>query len=140
MGPANLAGRSAAGDGGDDADGLTRLDGCVEAVGEAHVLVGDEHVDEPAEAAGVVEEAGGEAGVGGLQRLEDLADGGAVDVDLGCTAREGAQLGGDTDGGHAQPSTSSKAALKASIVGGMVAVGRQTGATASMVLRPAPVM
>ena len=54
---------------------------------EADVVVGHEHVDEPAQAALVVEDALGEARVGGLQRGEDLADGGAVDGDLGLARR-----------------------------------------------------
>ena len=48
--------RLAAGDGGDDADGLAVGHRGVEALEEADVVIGDEHVDEAAQAAGVVEE------------------------------------------------------------------------------------
>ena len=54
---------SAAGDGGDDADDLAVGDRGVEASQEADVFVGDEHVDEAAQRARVVEEALAETGV-----------------------------------------------------------------------------
>src|SRR5207244_3331731 len=73
---------SAPGDRGDDREGLARLDGRVEPLEEADVLVGHEHVDEPAQLAAVVEQPLAEAGVGGVERLQDLADGGAADGHL----------------------------------------------------------
>ena len=51
---------SAAGDGRDDGDGLAVGHRGVEALEEPHVVVGDEDVDEPTQAALIVEEALGE--------------------------------------------------------------------------------
>src|SRR2546423_15369443 len=96
--PAGLA----AGDGGDDADDLTRGDRRLEVLQEADVLVGDEHVDEAAEAAAVVEDPLAEAGVRDVERLQDRGDRRALDARLRCAAGERTQLRGDPnrDGHH----------------------------------------
>ena len=47
--------------------------GVAKPVEEADVLVGQEHVDEAPQLPGVVEQALGEAGVGGVEGLEGLA-------------------------------------------------------------------
>ena len=72
--------------------------GGVEALEEADVVVRDEHVDEAAESALVVEDPLGEPRVGGLEAREDLTDGGALDRDLGRAPGEGAEGGGHSDG------------------------------------------
>ena len=86
----------------------------------------------------VVEEPLAEPGVGGVERLEDLADGRAVGADLAAAPRERAELGGyaDVDGHGQRTSASSATAANAVRVGAMVAVGRHTGATASSGLQP----
>ena len=65
---------SAAGDGGDDRDRLAVGHRRVEALEVAHVVVGHEHVDEAAQAALVVEQAVVEAGVGGVEAGQHLAE------------------------------------------------------------------
>ena len=75
--------------------------GRVEALEEADVLVGDEHVHEPAQLAVLVVQPLGEAGVARLERLEHLGDGLALERDLGRAAGELAQLRRDPNGdGH----------------------------------------
>src|SRR5436305_1629097 len=59
-----------AGNGGDDRHGLPIGDFRVEAVEEANVLVGDEHVDETPQLAGVVEQPLAETGKGLLERFQ----------------------------------------------------------------------
>src|SRR5436305_3766567 len=88
---------SAAGDGRDDRDDLTLGDGGIEAAHEADVLVGHEHVDEPAQLALVVKQAALEPGILGVEGGQHLADGRAVDLHFRVTSREGAQLGRDAD-------------------------------------------
>ena len=63
--------------------------GGVDALQEADVLVGDEHVDEAAQLALVVEEALGEAGVLRVERLQRVGDGRRLDRDLGRAAARG---------------------------------------------------
>src|SRR5690606_16340695 len=121
--------------GGDDRDGLAGGDLGVEAVEEPHVVVGDEDVHEAAQRALLVEEPLAEAGVGGLEVLDDLGERLALDLDLRGTGGEGAQRGGDTDGGaHGAPrgcrgsgaqvplTCDGRAARTAPIVGSIVAV------------------
>src|SRR3546814_13434963 len=80
---------SAAGYGGDDAEGLALGHGGVESLEEPHVVVGHEDVDEAPDAAIGVEDPPGEAGVGGLERgqqdRKSVREGKsvAVRVDLG---------------------------------------------------------
>src|SRR3984957_6794800 len=145
------AAESAASDGRDDRDGLAGGPRGGQPVEEADVLVGEEDVDEPAELAGVVEEALGETGVAGVEGLQRLADRRPVDLDLAGAGGQGAQLGGDADGhahragssvigkwwsGSSAPST---AAWKASRVGSIVTVGPAVPARASTVFSPCPV-
>src|SRR5579871_4201265 len=70
---------SAAGDGGDDRDDLAGAHLGVDAVEEPDVLLVHEDVDEPAERAGLVEQPVLEARMGGVERLQCLADGRALD-------------------------------------------------------------
>ena len=135
--------RSAPRHGGHDREGLPVGDGRGQAVEEAHVLVGQEDVDEAAQARALVEEPVGEARVGGIEGLEGLADRRPLDLDLARAAREGAQLGGDADGQAPRAASSasgskSMAASKAASVGAIVAVGADRAApvNASTVLRP----
>ena len=73
----------------------------VDALQEADVLVGDEHVDEAAQLALVVEEALGEAGVLRVERLQHLGDGAASTCTSAAPPERLAQLRGDADGdGH----------------------------------------
>jgi AcrR family transcriptional regulator len=65
---------SASGDRRDDGQGLAIGYRGGQTVEEANVLVGEEDIDEPTEAAVFVEEAVTETGVGGVQRLQHLAD------------------------------------------------------------------
>ena len=53
----------------------------VEAVEVAHVVVVDEHVDELAQAAVLVEQAVGEAGVGGIERGDHVGQRARLDLD-----------------------------------------------------------
>jgi amidase len=93
--------RSAARDRGEDGHGLAVGHGRLEPVEEAHVVVGHEHVHEPAQGALLVEEAIGEAGVGGVERLEHLGHGGPLHLDGGGAAGERAEGRGDAHGhGH----------------------------------------
>src|SRR5262249_42511678 len=93
--------KSAPGDRREDGYRLAVGHRSVEAVEEANVVVGHEHVDEPAQAAVVVEEAVREAGVGGIEALQDLRHGGALHLDGGTPARQWAKGGGDAHGdGH----------------------------------------
>src|SRR5690349_15914700 len=75
--PSGLAAR----DGGDDRHGLPIGHRGVEPLQEPDVVVGDEHVHEPAEAAVGIEEPLCEARVDALEALQHVADGGAVDGD-----------------------------------------------------------
>src|SRR5579875_2214480 len=79
---AGVARPSAARDRRDDGDGAGVGDGRVDALVEADVLLGHEHVDETAELAAVVEDPVAEPGVGRVQALQDLADGAPFDADL----------------------------------------------------------
>ena len=110
----------------------------VDALHEADVLVGDEHVDEAAQLTLVVEEALGETGVLRVERLQRVADRRRLDRDLGRAAGEAAQLRGDADRDcHGrQASSMSNAAWNASRLGAIVAVGPLVGATASIVFSP----
>src|SRR5438045_4161229 len=83
---------SAPGDGGDDADDAAVVERGVDTLHEPDVLVGDEHVDEAAQLALVVEQPLGEAGMLRVECLQRLADRRGVDRHLGVTAREHAQL------------------------------------------------
>src|SRR5690606_23945259 len=106
-----------------------------EALLEAHVVVVDVDVDEAAQLALVVQDAGGDARVVLLQVLDDLGEGRPLGVHLGLSTRVGAQDGRDADGHtHARP-----ASRKESRLGRMVAV-RPVPATASRVFRPSPVL
>src|SRR5476651_2243551 len=87
------AGRSAACDGGDDRERLTCRERGVEAGEEADVLIVHEEVDEAPQLALFVEEALTDAGVGHLECVDRLADGGGLKCDLTGTAGEAAQLG-----------------------------------------------
>ena len=62
--------------------------GGVDTLHEADVLVGDEHVDEPAQLALVVEEPLVETGVLRVERLQRVADRRGLDRDLRRTARQ----------------------------------------------------
>src|SRR5262249_51570124 len=73
-------------------------DGRVDALQEADVLVGEEHVDEAPQAARLVEQTLFEARVRAVERLQRLGDGARLDLDFGGVAREVAQLRGDADG------------------------------------------
>ena len=134
---------SAAGDGGDDGQRLPVGHRRLEALEEAHVLVGQEDVDEPAQRPVLVEQPVAEPGVGRLERLEHLAHGGAVDGHFARPAGQGAQLRRDADGdahlGASMSALTSTAAENASMVGSMVAVGPMVAVRASTVLRPWPV-
>ena len=88
---------SAAGDGRNDRDGLAVGHRGGQSVEKPHILVGDEHVDEPAQPAVVVEEPVAEAGIGTIERLEHLADRGALDGHLAGTAGQRAQLRRNSD-------------------------------------------
>src|SRR5690242_19244442 len=115
-----------------DAHDLAGLDHGVGAVQEANVLVGDEHVDEPAQLPGVVEQALTETRELAFETLQDVFDGRTFDLHLGLTARKVAQLRRDANGGHDfWFSSISKASWNASRVGVIVAVGPQVGDTAS---------
>jgi DNA-binding CsgD family transcriptional regulator len=93
--------RSTPRDGGDDAHDLAVGDRGGQAVEEADVLLGDEHVDEAADLAVAVEDALGDAGMRAFQAGEHLGQRPRVERDLRGAAGEGAQLGGDADGdGH----------------------------------------
>src|SRR5207302_1930520 len=127
----------APGYGRDDGDGLALGHLGVEALEEAHVLVGHEDVHEPAQLAAVVEEAVAEAGMGLVKGREQVGHGVALDRDLRGAPRQRAQLGGHPHGGA--HSSTSKAAAKASMVGAMVAVGPTSDDTASRVFKPWPV-
>src|SRR6202012_52034 len=96
---------SAAGDRRDDGDRLTVGHRRLESLEEPDVLVVEENVDEPPELSGVVEQALGEARVGGVEGLQGLADGGPVDRHLPGASGEVAQLGRDSDG-HAHRAAS----------------------------------
>ena len=73
------------------------VDRRVDALQEADVLVGEEHVDEAAQPAGLVEEALGETGVRALERLQRLGDGRRLDLTprprrrRGCAAAWGSE-------------------------------------------------
>ena len=67
-------------------------------VEEADVLVGQEDVDEAAQLRRVVEQALGEARVGGVEGLRTSPTVAPSTVDLAGAAGQGAQLGGDADG------------------------------------------
>ena len=67
-----VPGGSASGDGGDDGEGLAVGHRGVETLEEADVLVGQEDVHEAAQRPGLVEKAVGEAGMGGVEVLQDL--------------------------------------------------------------------
>jgi hypothetical protein len=95
--PGFVSVRSAARDGGQDLDLLAVRDGRVEAVGEADVLPVDVDVDEAPQAAVAVREAVAELAVAVEQRVQDLADGAAGDLELTRAAGGGAQLRRDLD-------------------------------------------
>src|SRR5690606_25105173 len=96
--PEGRAGSGPAGHRGDDRDGVAVGRRGGQAVAEAHVVVGDVEVDEAVQGTLAVEDATGEAGVGSLEVVEHLVDGGALDADLGRTGGEGAEGGGHADG------------------------------------------
>src|SRR3546814_18877917 len=80
---------SAAGYGGDDAEGLALGHGGVESLEEPHVVVGHEDVGEAPDAAIGVEDPLGEAGVGGPERGQPLAGGGPITLDSSGERRVG---------------------------------------------------
>jgi DNA-binding CsgD family transcriptional regulator len=93
--------RSSPGDRGHDAHDLAVGHRRGQAVEEADVLLGDEHVDEAADLAVAVEDALGDAGMGALEAREHLGQRPRVEGDLGGAAGQGAELGRDADGdGH----------------------------------------
>ncbi len=94
---------SAAGDGGDDRHRLAVRHRRLETLEETHVVVGDEQVHETAQVAVVVEDARPEAGMRGLEVVEDLRQRGAFDLDLGNAARRRTQRGGDSHGDTHRP-------------------------------------
>src|SRR5262249_61606300 len=105
-------------------------------------LLCKKHIDEAQQPAAVVEQTVSKAGMGRIEGLEDLGDSAFVGTDLVTAASERPQLTGNAHGNshrHA-PSGMSTAATKASSVGAMVAVGVQSGATASRVFNPWPVI
>src|SRR5262249_49478544 len=90
--------RSPAGDRGHDADRLAVGDRGVDALQEADVLVGEEHVDKAPQAAGLVEETLFETRVRAVERLQRFRDRARLDRHLAGIAREVAQLRWDADG------------------------------------------
>ena len=83
------------GDGRDNRDRLAVPYRCAEPLEEPDVLVGDEHVHEPAEIAVLLEESVGEARVGRIESGENLAHGRAVELKLAGPPGEWPQLGRD---------------------------------------------
>src|SRR5215218_6273453 len=63
----------------------------VEALGEAHILLGHVDVDETAQLALLVDDPGLDAREAGLQRVDDLGQRATVGGDLGLVLRVGAQ-------------------------------------------------
>src|SRR5699024_3495591 len=140
------------GDRGDDGDLRPVGDLGLQSLLETHVLVTDVDVDEAADLAVLVEDAGADTGVVGLQVVDDLGKGVALGGDLGDVVGVGAQAGGHADAGaHGvtsflrflargwwQAGQNSPAAVNASRDGSSVAV--TPASTASSVLRPSPVL
>src|SRR6185436_19827665 len=93
---------AAAGDGRDDRDLVGVLDGRLEALEEADVLVVGEDVHELAHLAAVVADAFLEARVLRLEARDQRADGRARGRDLLLALRELAERRGDADGGHGE--------------------------------------
>src|SRR3954454_9149957 len=129
---------SAAGDGGDDADRRAVRRRRLQSLGEAHVVLADVDVDEPTQLAVVVEDACPDAGVLGVELVEELGQGRrAVDRDLRLTAGQRAQ---DRRHPHGHSHYASPASRNDSNDALIVAVGCATGATASSVFSPSPVL
>ena len=105
--------------------------GGVDALQEADVLVGDEHVDEAAQLARVVEEPLGEAGVRGVERLQHLGDRAGLDrTSAAPPERLRSCVGMRTVTAMLiYDSSMSNAAWNASSVGAIVAVGPTSSAT-----------
>src|SRR5437660_1146426 len=141
---------SATGDGGDDADGGAVRGRRLQTVGEADVVLADIHVDEPPQLSVVVEHARPDPGVLRVELVEQLGQRGRpVHRDLGLAARQRAQDGRHPHRDAHRPAPWSRSEIVAesrpasrndSSVGLIVTVGFATGATASRVLSPSPVL
>src|ERR1700683_3135648 len=96
-GPSTEAGGSASGDGPHDRECLPARHRRRQPVEKPDVFVGQEDVDEPAQASVGVEDPVGKAVMGAIERLEHFADRGTFDGDLAGATGERAQLGGNSD-------------------------------------------
>src|SRR5689334_5865148 len=125
---------AAAGDGGDDRHLAAVLDGGLQAVGEADVVVVDVDVHEAAQLAGLVEHPGLDPRVRRVERIQHLGQRRALGGHLGDALGVGPE-----DGRNANTHTHCRPAFtKASYDAGMVTFGPTRSATASSVLSPSP--
>src|SRR3954453_17207553 len=132
---------SAAGDRGQDLHLVAVGDRRVEAVGEADVLAVDVDVDEAPQRAVAVRQAIAQLAVTVEQRVEHLAHGPTVHLELGLAAGRGPQLGRDLDLHRHQTCTPAPSTCATnSSYDGAISCAVNVPLTASSVLRPSPVM
>src|SRR5712691_1810568 len=118
---------------GDDRNPRSRRHLRVESLRETHVFVAHVNIDEPAQFAAVVDDPAGQARVGGVQAVDDLAEGPLCRGHLRRAAGVGPQ-----DGGDANLHCHDIASWNASRVG-LIGAGTSTAAmTASRVFSPSP--
>src|SRR4051794_2452405 len=131
----------ASGDRRQDLHLVTVGDRRLEAVGEADVLAVDVDVDKAPKAAVAVRKPVAQLAVALEQRVEDGADGAALELELPLAAGGGAQLRGDLDPDRHQARTSGRSTCATnSSSDGAISWLSKVSRTASSVFRPSPVM